>query len=149
MSDAEDHPKHDTNKEVSKEIKAINFEWTPELVKLGTSCGLIHLLIGFIKQSDGFLNYIYQPGMALPGPADTRECLKWVGLFNKKIIEMDQKFSQLYPDYQASSYGYDEEHSWNGLNSITFPVIDKMVDIFIKGLDTYTDDFEYTHGKSL
>lgn len=91
MSDAEDHPKHDTNKEVSEEIKAINFEWTPELVKLGTSCGSIHPSIGLIEQSDGFLNYIYRPGMALPGPADTRECLKWVGLSDEKIIEVEEE----------------------------------------------------------
>jgi len=87
MSDAKDHPKHDTHKEVSEEIKAIDFEWTPELVKLGTSRGSIHPSIGPIKQSDGFLNYIYRPGMALPDPADTRECLKWVVLSDEKDVE--------------------------------------------------------------
>lgn len=148
MSDVKDYLENDAHKEVSEEIKTIDFEWTPELVKLGTSRDSIHPSIGPIEQSDGFLNYIYRPVMTLPDSADTRECLKWVGLSEEKIVEVEQNFSQLYPDYEAPSCGYDEEHSRNGLNSIIFPVINKMVDVFIKGLDTYTDDLEYTHGKS-
>lgn len=85
MSDAKDHSERDTHKEVPEEIRSI-------------------------EQSNGFPNYIYQPSMILPDPADTRECLKLVGLSDKKIIEVEQKFSQLYLAYQAPSCEYDEEY---------------------------------------
>lgn len=45
MIDAEDNPDPD-HLELSEEAKAIKFEWTPELVKIGTSRGAIHPSIG-------------------------------------------------------------------------------------------------------
>ncbi|KAJ5115272.1 hypothetical protein NUU61_001031 [Penicillium alfredii] len=137
MSDEKDHSEHATHQQVSKEI---NFEWTPELVKLVTSRGLIHPLIGPLDQDpDGFPKCIYRPGMTLPDPADTRGCLNWVGLSEEKILEVERKFKQLYPDYQAPRCGYDEKHLPRGLNEITFPTIDKMLDIFFQGLDQGLD----------
>ncbi|KAJ6133170.1 hypothetical protein N7471_008385 [Penicillium samsonianum] len=138
MSDAEDHPESTTD-----EIKPINFEWTPELVKIGTSRGAIHPSIDPVKYENGLPNY--KPDMTLPDPADTRECLKWVGLSDKKIVEVERKFNDLYPDYQGPSCGYDEKHHRTGYNEITFAKIDKMLKIFIQGMHDDHDEFEYTH----
>lgn len=147
MSDSEDRPERDIQERDTH--KDIHFEWTPELVKIGTSRGAIHPSIGPLKLRDGFPEYDYQPGMALPDPADTRECLKWAGLSDAKIAEVEQKFNYMYPDYEAPSSGYDENHSPNGLNDITFPVVDRMLDVFIEGLlERYEGGFENTHGKS-
>ena len=129
MSDTKDNLDGDLFQE-SDEIKAINFEWTPELVKIGTSDGSIHPSIGPVEQLD-FAEYVYHPGMALPDPADTQECLKWAGLSDEKSIEVIQKFKDIHPDYQGPSCGYDEEHTQTGINSITFPVIDKMLHLYI------------------
>lgn len=146
MSDAKDDPDSDLFQE-SEEIKAINFEWTPELVKIGTSNGTIIPSIGPVEKLD-FARYVYHPGMALPDPADTQECLKWAGLSDEKSIEVIQKFRELYPDYQGPSCGYDEKHSQVGMNSIMFPVVDKMLQVFLREMvDVYSDDFIYTHGK--
>ncbi|CAI7576959.1 unnamed protein product [Penicillium glandicola] len=80
-----DHPKpEDHVKRETEETKPINFEWTPELVKLATSRGAIHPSIGPIEYYDGEPCYKYRPGMTLPDPADTRECLRWVGLSDKR-----------------------------------------------------------------
>lgn len=97
--------------------------------------GAIHPSIGFLELRDnGIPTYIYRPGMALPDPADTRECMKFVGLSDEKIIEVEQRFNELCPDFRAPSCAYDEEHTRRGYNRIIFPVIQKMVDIYIRDL---------------
>ncbi|KAJ5158779.1 uncharacterized protein N7500_008430 [Penicillium coprophilum] len=144
MNITNDDPELD-HLDLSEEYKAIKFEWTPELVKIGTSRGAIHPSIGPIKLQGAFSDCVYRPGMALPDPADTLECLKWIGLSDKKVVEVNQRFHELYPHYQAPKCGYDEKHHQNGRNTITFPLLDKMVDVYIKGLDLCTEDFEYTH----
>lgn len=142
----EDHPERDT-----EENAPINFEWTPELVKIGTSRGTIHPSIGPLTFYRGSPECNYRPGMALPDPADTRECLRWVGLSDKKIIEVEQKFNELYPDFEAPSCGYDNKISTRGISHITFPLIEKMVDLFLQGVrDDMDDDYDYTtHSKYL
>jgi hypothetical protein len=35
-----------------------------------------------IEEQNGFRIFKYRPGMTLPDPADTRECLRWAGLFS-------------------------------------------------------------------
>ncbi|KAJ5970796.1 uncharacterized protein N7479_000714 [Penicillium vulpinum] len=138
----EDHPASDT-----EENKPINFEWTPELVKIGTSRGKIHPSLGPIEFQWGASCCEYRPGMILPDPADTQECLKWIGLSDKKAIEMEQQFNDLYPDDQAPSCGYDEEFQSHTThyNEITFPKIKKMLDMFIDGMYDNKEEFEYTH----
>ncbi|KAJ5680735.1 hypothetical protein N7536_011874 [Penicillium majusculum] len=122
MSHAEHHPERDT-----EENEPINFEWTPELVKIGTSRDDIH------PPRLGYQDCTYRPGMILPDPADTRECLRWVGLSDKKIIEVERKFNELYPDFQAPSCEYDNKVSTKGFSDITFPLIEGMVDLFMEG----------------
>ncbi|KAJ5452901.1 hypothetical protein N7445_001084 [Penicillium cf. griseofulvum] len=144
MSDAdperEDHPEG-----ASEESKAINFKWTPELVKIGTSRGAIHPSLGPIEEHNGFRIFKYRPGMTLPDPADTRECLRWAGLSDKKIIEVEQKFNQLYPDYQGLSCGYAEKYHQTGYTEIIFPKVEKMLDMFIQGMHDDHDEVEETH----
>lgn len=143
MGDAED-----ANARITEE-NPIHFEWTPELVKIGTSRGDIHPSIGPHKFQKGYRDYTYRPSMTLPDPADTRECLKWVGLSDKKILEVERKFNELYPDFQAPSCGYDNKVSTEGFSDITFPWIEGMVDLFIRGVqDDKEDDYDYTtHSK--
>ncbi|KAJ6133171.1 hypothetical protein N7471_008386 [Penicillium samsonianum] len=162
MSEAEDHPergdqpKHDDQLEQSEnhperdaeENKLINFEWTPELVKIGISRGDIHPSIGPHKFSNGHPDCTYRPGMTLPDPANTRECLRWVGLSDKKIIEVEQKFNELYPDYQAPRSGHDSKVFTRGFSDITFPLIEKMADLFMQGVrNNRDDDYDYTTHK--
>lgn len=85
--------------------------------------------------------------MELPDPGDTLECLRWVGLSDQKAIELEQSFRELYSYHQTSGRGYDEEHYADGKNMISFPLIDRMVDFYIKELSPCSDDYEYTHGK--
>lgn len=85
--------------EVSPEIKAIKFEWTPELEKIATSGGKIHPSIGPLERSDDYPFLIYQPHLALPNPADTRTCLWWIGLSTEKIDRVEQRFTELYPNF--------------------------------------------------
>ncbi|OQE37863.1 hypothetical protein PENCOP_c009G03634 [Penicillium coprophilum] len=130
---------------LSEEYKDFKFECIPELVKIGTSRGAIHPSIGPIELQGQFSDCVYRPGMALPDPADTVECLEWIGLSDRKIVEVNQRFHELYPQYQAPKCGYDEKHHQNGQIPITFPLLDKMVDVCIKGLHLCIEDFEYTH----
>ena len=155
MSDTEDHPEREDHTEHqghserdTEETQHINFEWTPELVKIGTSRGTIRPSIGPIPHPNGFADCNYRPGMTLPDPSDTQECLRWVGLADKKVIELEQKFNELYPDFQAPRCGYDNEVSCKGISHITFPLIEKMVDLFIQ--ETYDDKeaVEHTHSES-
>ncbi|CAG8910000.1 unnamed protein product [Penicillium egyptiacum] len=134
----EDHPERDTVNE------RIDFEWTPELVKIGTSRGAIHPSIGPIEYN-GQPSYKYWPGMTLPDPANTRECLKWAGLSDQKIVEVEQKFNDVYPDYQGPACGYEEKHYRTGYNKIVFPKVEKMLEIFIQGMHDDHDEFEYNH----
>ncbi|OQD60145.1 hypothetical protein PENPOL_c027G01849 [Penicillium polonicum] len=137
----------DANARITEE-NPIHFEWTPELVKIGTSRGDIHPSIGPHKFQKGYRDYTYRPSMTLPDPADTRECLKWVGLSDKKILEVERKFNELYPDFQAPSCGYDNKVSTEGFSDITFPWIEGMVDLFIRGVqDDKEDDYDYTTHK--
>lgn len=100
MGHAEHHPERDT-----EENEPINFGWAPELVPS----------IGPHKfHEKGYQDCTYRPGMTLPDPADTWECLRWVGLSDKKIIEVERKFNELYPDFQAPSCGYDNKVSTKG-----------------------------------
>lgn len=132
----------------SEEIEAIHFEWTPELVRLATSRRRIHPFLGPLKQTDWkWPYYIYRPDVVLPDPANTHECLKWVGLSDEKIIQVEQRFNELYPDFQAPVCGYDEYFSPTGHNSIVFPVLDKMVRVYQRMLDDWSSDHEYTHGE--
>ncbi|OQE44810.1 hypothetical protein PENCOP_c002G04108 [Penicillium coprophilum] len=140
MSDAENPPAND-----AEEIKPINFEWTPDLVKIGTSRGGIHPSIGPLESKGYFTDCTYRPGMALPDPADTRECLRWAGLSDKSIIEVEQKFNDLYPDYQGPTCGYEEKHYRTGAHDITFPKVEKMLKLFVEGMFDNNDEFEYTH----
>lgn len=147
MSDTEDHLEHeDRPGATTEEEKPINFEWTPELVKIGTSRGDIHPSIVPHKiHEKGYRDYTYRPGMTLPDPADTRECLRWIGLSDKKIFEVERKFNQLYPDFQVPSCGYDNKVSTEGISDITFPLIEGMVDLFMQGVcDDKEDDYDYT-----
>jgi hypothetical protein len=73
--------------EASEEVKAIYFEWTPELVKIRNSRGSMHPSLGPIEDIDGLTRYFYQPDMILPDPADTQECLKWAGLSVRKLLK--------------------------------------------------------------
>ncbi|KAJ6178746.1 hypothetical protein N7519_009207 [Penicillium mononematosum] len=148
MGDSEDHPKRNDDPEHGNHPQGdterpINFEWTPELVKIGTSRGAIHPSIGPIESHYG--KPIYRPGMTLPDPADTRECLKWAGLSDKKIIEVEQEFNDLYPDYQGPACGYKEKHYPTGYNTIVFPKIEKMLDLFLQGMHKDDNELEYTH----
>jgi hypothetical protein len=133
----------------TKESKAINFKWTPELVKIGTSRGAMHPSLGPIEEHNGFRIFKYRPGMTLPDPADTRECLRWAGLSDKKIIEVEQKFNQLYPDYQGPSCGYAEKYHRTGYTEIIFPKVEKMLDMFIQGMHDDHDEVEKTHSECL
>ncbi|KAJ5614027.1 hypothetical protein N7528_007681 [Penicillium herquei] len=144
MSVSGDHPKDATKITGTSSIK---FEWTPELVKIGSSRGAIHPSIGPLEISNGLPECKYRPGMILPDPADTRECLKWVGLSHQKIIEVERKFNGLFPEYQAPKCGYDEEYQvyGRGYNEITFPLIDRMLKLFIQGMHDDHGEFEYTH----
>ncbi|KGO48426.1 hypothetical protein PEX1_041240 [Penicillium expansum] len=143
-----DQPEHENHsKRDTEENEPINFEWTPELVKIGTSRGTIHPSIGPLTFYRGSPECKYRPGMALPDPADTRECLRWIGLFDKKILEIEQKFNALHPDYQGPRCGYDEkfmQHA-HAYNEITFPKIEEMLNMFIRGMHDDHDEFEYTH----
>ncbi|KAJ5178009.1 uncharacterized protein N7500_000708 [Penicillium coprophilum] len=143
MSDAENPSAND-----SEEIKPINFEWTPELVKIGTSRGGIHPSIGPLESKGYFTDCTYRPGMALPDPADTRECLRWAGLSDKSIVEVEQKFNDLYPDYQGPTCGYEEKHYRTGAHDIKFPKVEKMLKLFVQGMFDNKDEFEYTHSES-
>ncbi|KAF7517001.1 hypothetical protein PCG10_001661 [Penicillium crustosum] len=142
MSDAEHPLERDT-----EENEPINFEWTPELVKIGTSRGDIHPSIGQLEFYKDSAICKYRPGMTLPDPADTQECLRWVGLSDKKIAEVEQKFNALHPDYQGPSSGYDEKFKQYAYadNEITFPKIEEIMHIFIRGMHDDHDEFEYTH----
>ncbi|KAJ5801078.1 uncharacterized protein N7518_003146 [Penicillium psychrosexuale] len=168
MTDAEDHPKREDQPEPENqpelenqpepknqpelgdqtehdtEIKPINFEWTPELVKLATAQGLIHPSLGLVEFDRGLADCKYRPGMTIPDPADTRECLRWVGLSDKKIIEMEQKFDDLY---QGPSRGYDEKFQQHAraYNDITFPQIERILNMFIQDMQDNHDEFEHTH----
>ncbi|KAJ5738745.1 hypothetical protein N7493_001900 [Penicillium malachiteum] len=146
MSVSGDHPKDATKITGPLSIK---FEWTPELVKIGTSRGAIHPSIGPLEISNGLAecNLKYRPGMILPDPADTRECLKWVGLSDQKIIEVEHKFNDLFPEYQEPKCGYDEKYQayGRGYNEIRFPLIDRMLKLFIQGMHDDHKEFEYTH----
>ncbi|KAJ5725456.1 uncharacterized protein N7483_006813 [Penicillium malachiteum] len=139
----EDHPKHHD----ATETTSIKFEWTPELVKIGTSRGAIHPSIGPLEISNGLPECKYRPDMTLPDPADTCECLKWVGLSDQKIIEFEQKFNDLFPKCQAPKCGYDEKYQayGRGFNEITFPSIDSMLRLFIQGMGDDHEEFQYTH----
>ncbi|KAJ6032048.1 hypothetical protein N7540_002780 [Penicillium herquei] len=137
----------DNHPNPTTEITSIKFEWTPELVKTGTSRGAIHPSIGPLEISNGLPECKYRPGMNLPDPADTRECLKWVGLSDQKIIEIEQKFNDLFPKYQAPKCGYDEKNQayGRGYNEITFPLVDSMLKLFIQGMHDDHEEFQYTH----
>ncbi|CAI7576949.1 unnamed protein product [Penicillium glandicola] len=146
MSD-KDHPEREDQPERDTK-EPINFEWTPELVKIATSRGAIHPSIGPIDFSKGYADCNYRPGMTLPDPADTRECLRWVGLSDKKIIDLEHKFNDLYPDYEAPSCGYDNEVTTKGISDITFPLIEEMVELFLREVyDNKDEDYDYTTHK--
>ncbi|KAJ5595417.1 uncharacterized protein N7459_001625 [Penicillium hispanicum] len=129
----------------SEEIEAIQFEWTPELVRLATSRCQLHPILGPLEQSNRWPYHSYRPDMALPDPADTRECLEWFGLSDEKIIEVEQKFNELYPDFPSPVCGYDEQFSSKGRNAVTFPALDTMVKVYYGMLDHWNSDYEYTH----
>ncbi|KAJ5521553.1 hypothetical protein N7527_005668 [Penicillium freii] len=106
MGDAED-----ANARIT-EANPIHFEWTPELVKIGTSRGDIHPSIGPHKFQKGYRDYTYRP------------------------------------NFQAPSCGYDNKVSTEGFSDITFPWIEGMVDLFIRGVqDDKEDDYDYTTHK--
>ncbi|KAJ5922287.1 hypothetical protein N7516_009990 [Penicillium verrucosum] len=143
-SECEDHPERDTEE---NENEPTNFEWTPELVRIGTSLGDIHPSIGLLEFHKDSAICKYRPGMTLPDPADTQECLRWIGLSDKKIVEMEQKFNELHPDYQGPRCGYDEkfkQHAY-AYNEIVFPKIEEILNMFIRGIHDDHDEFEYTH----
>ncbi|KAJ5592615.1 hypothetical protein N7537_009519 [Penicillium hordei] len=142
MSDTKDHPERDT-----EENKPIIFEWTAELVKIGTSRGDIHPAIGPLEFHKDSAVCKYRPGMTLPDPTDTQECLRWVGLSDKKIVEIEQKFNELYPDYEGPRCGYSEKFKQYAYtyNEITFPKIEEILNMFIRGMHDDHDEFEYTH----
>ncbi|KAH8432803.1 uncharacterized protein LDX57_010432 [Aspergillus melleus] len=133
----------------SEEIEAIPFTWTPELARLTISRGGIHPFLGPLEPSNEYPYYIFHPDWALPDPADTRECLKWVGLSDDKIIQVEQKFNELYPDYQGPVCGYDEKYTSGGTpggrNYIDFPVVARMVKVYYGMVDHWSSDHEYTH----
>jgi hypothetical protein len=139
-----DDPEHGDHSEGDTE-RPIIFEWTPELVKIGTSRGSIHPSLGPIEEHNGFRIFKYRFGMTLPDPADTRECLRWAGISDKKIIEVEQKFNELYPDYQGPRCGYAEKHHRTGYTEIIFPKVEKMLDMFIQGMHDDDEEVEETH----
>ncbi|OQE24226.1 hypothetical protein PENFLA_c010G06839 [Penicillium flavigenum] len=144
----ENQPKQENYPERNTEVnEAINFEWTPELVKIATSRGTIHPSIGPLELYSGFPKCEYRPGMTLPDPADTRECLRWAGLSDKKISEVEQKFNELHPDYKGPSCGYDEKFQYHAhaYNEITFPKIEEMLHMFIQGMHEDLDEVEESH----
>lgn len=104
-SECEDHPERDTEE---NENEPTNFEWTPELVRIGTSLGDIHPSIGPLELHKDSAICKYRPGMTLPDPADTHE-----------------KFKQ-------HAYAYNE---------ILFPKIEKMLNMFIRGMHDDHDEF--------
>ncbi|KAK1148140.1 hypothetical protein N8T08_010779 [Aspergillus melleus] len=133
----------------SEEIEAIPFTWTPELARLTIARGLIHPFLGPLEPADQFPYYIYRSDWALPDPADARECLKWVGLSDEKITQVEQKFDELHPDFRGPACGYDEKYTSGGTprghNYIRFPRVEKMVKVFYGMVDQWTSDYEYTH----
>ncbi|CAG8138104.1 unnamed protein product [Penicillium olsonii] len=144
MNDSDDSEEY--KPDLSEEAKAIQFEWTPELVSIRIADGSIHPLAGPLKMHDGLPTYNLGPDVALPDPSDTPECLKWMGLSEKKTTELMQNFNALDSNYQAPVHGYDEKFSSNGKNGITFPLLDKLSNLFLEELPWYSDDYEYTHG---
>ncbi|KAJ5109275.1 hypothetical protein N7456_005950 [Penicillium angulare] len=129
----------------SEEINAIYFEWTPELVRLATSRCQIHPFWGPLTPAQEWPYYIYPSHVAFPDPADTHECLKWVGLSDEKIIQVESRFNEIYPDFQGPSCGYEEKFSSRGVNSVILPVLEKMVQEHYSMLDHLTSECEYTH----
>lgn len=63
---------------------------------------------------------------------------------------MEQKFNELHPDYQGPSCGYDEKFKQYAYayNEITFPKIEEILNMFIRGMHNDHDEFEYTHSES-
>lgn len=132
----------------SAEIEAIPFEWTPELVRLSSSRWQIHPFFGPLEPSNEWPYYAFRPETPLPDPADTHECLKWFGLSDEKISEVQHKFDEVYPSLERPACGYEEKFSSRGFNSITFPQLDEMVNLYYRLLDHLTSDYEYTHGEA-
>ncbi|KAJ5711279.1 hypothetical protein N7488_005435 [Penicillium malachiteum] len=125
MSINKDHPEDATQITSTSSIK---FEWTPELVKLAP------LKERYTHPLGPSRSPTYRPGMILLDPADTRECLQWVGLSDQKIIEIEHKSNDLFPECQVPTCGCDEKYQayGRGYNEITFPLIDNMLKLFIQ-----------------
>lgn len=134
--------------QLSEEAQAINFEWTPELVKIATS-GNIHPSAGTILYDRGFPKSEYRSDLVLPDPDDALECLKAAGLSDEKATEVEQNYSETHPHYRELRHLYSEEHTSSGQNRITFPVVSEMLELYLKDLPYYSDDHEDTHGTVL
>ncbi|PLB54874.1 hypothetical protein P170DRAFT_460880 [Aspergillus steynii IBT 23096] len=136
---------HRADHKGSEDIEVISFTWTPELMRPSRSRLQVHPYLGPIGSSKEWPYRICQPVTALPDTVDTHECLRWFGLSDEKILQVEERFHELYPDFQGPPCGYKERYASKGNNSIEFPLLDRMVHVYYLMVDHWTSDYEYTH----
>lgn len=135
--------------ELSQEMQAMKFEWTPQLKEILAQGPKIHPYIGPGYERGNPVYQEYKPGMPLPDPADPSMFLQWCGLNDETIRKLSDNFFEEKKDLiaQTPNRGYISKWIPAGWHKIHFPVLEGLVDTYVRSLGKLDFDFEESYGK--
>ena len=133
--------------EISSEMRAMKWKWTPELLELrqrGWDTDFnYHPDLG--RNLNEEFDYKYSPSLPLPAYNDKRGMMRFCGLNDKVIDRLLEEYNCKYwedlpPDFEIEVYT-------NGHTGTEFPVLDRLVDLFTHRDEGDLFDYEESYGQ--